>query len=124
GTVAGYMHLRNTGSAALVIDAVSSPAYAMGMLHENVRDGDKVRMRHLDTLAIAAGDTVELAPGGATFHHCRTLHRTPPNVSDHVRRAWANEFQVQPVPYDGDAPERPWVRAGQEAWERRSIFAQ
>jgi hypothetical protein len=68
---------------------------------------------------------VELAPGGATFHHCRTLHRTPPNVSDHVRRAWANEFQIEPVPYEGGAaPERPWVRDGQEAWDRRSVFTQ
>ena len=39
---------------------------------------------------------VPLAPGGATFHHCRTLHMTTPNVSDHVRRAWATEIQVEP----------------------------
>jgi len=39
---------------------------------------------------------VELQPGGATFHHCRTLHMTTPNVSDHVRRAWATEVQVEP----------------------------
>ena len=66
--------------------------------------------------------TVELAPGGATFHHCRTLHRTPPNVSDNVRRAWANEFQIEPVPHDGDEPHRPWVRAGQAAWDNRTVF--
>jgi copper(I)-binding protein len=83
GTVAGYMHLRNTGSAALVIDAVSSPAYAMGMLHENVRDGDKVRMRHLDTLAIAAGDTVELAPGGLHLMLMRPVG-PPPRAGDTV----------------------------------------
>jgi ectoine hydroxylase-related dioxygenase (phytanoyl-CoA dioxygenase family) len=66
---------------------------------------------------------VPLAPGGATFHHCRTLHRTPPNTSDRARRAWANELQLEPVRLAADdEPDRPWVRAGREAWERRSIL--
>ena len=39
---------------------------------------------------------------------------TPPNVSDDVRRAWANELQLDPVPLpDGAQPDRPWV-AGRE----------
>jgi ectoine hydroxylase-related dioxygenase (phytanoyl-CoA dioxygenase family) len=74
-----------------------------------------------DTKAVA----VPLAPGGATFHHCRTLHRTPPNVSDHVRRAWANELQVEPVPLaPEDHPDRPWIREFEQAWERRPIIQQ
>jgi ectoine hydroxylase-related dioxygenase (phytanoyl-CoA dioxygenase family) len=66
---------------------------------------------------------VPLAPGGATFHHCRTLHRTPPNRSDRVRRALAHELQVEPVRIaDDETRDRPWVRAGREAWERRAIL--
>jgi ectoine hydroxylase-related dioxygenase (phytanoyl-CoA dioxygenase family) len=65
---------------------------------------------------------VELSPGGATFHHCRTMHMTPPNVSSHVRRAWANEIQVEPVRLaDGDAPDYPWVREGKAAWDARQL---
>lgn len=65
---------------------------------------------------------VPIEAGGATFHHCRTMHMTTPNVSDRVRRAWANEIQVEPIPLpDGDQPDRPWVRDGQAAWEARSL---
>jgi ectoine hydroxylase-related dioxygenase (phytanoyl-CoA dioxygenase family) len=33
-----------------------------------------------------------LAPGGATFHHCRTLHYTAPNTSARPRRAFTTIF--------------------------------
>jgi ectoine hydroxylase-related dioxygenase (phytanoyl-CoA dioxygenase family) len=33
-----------------------------------------------------------LAPGGATFHHCRTLHYTAANTSDRPRRAFTTIF--------------------------------
>jgi len=69
----------------------------------------------LDAAAVA----VPLDPGGATFHHCRTLHMTTPNVSQRVRRAWANEAQVPPVPLpEGEVADRPWVREGREARAR------
>jgi hypothetical protein len=35
--------------------------------------------------------------GGAIFHHCRTLHSSGPNRSARVRRAYANEWQLEPV---------------------------
>jgi hypothetical protein len=66
---------------------------------------------------------VPLDPGGATFHHCRTLHRTTPNVSGRVRRAWANEFQIEPSPLPaGQVPDRSWLRAGREAWDNRPAY--
>ena len=34
-----------------------------------------------------------LAGGGATFHHCRTLHYTGPNRSVEPRRAYTLQFQ-------------------------------
>jgi len=65
---------------------------------------------------------VPLAPGGATFHHCRTLHMTTPNVSDHVRRAWATEVQIVPHALPpGEQPDHPWVREAEEAWRRRRL---
>jgi ectoine hydroxylase-related dioxygenase (phytanoyl-CoA dioxygenase family) len=35
---------------------------------------------------------VELPAGGAMFHHCQTLHYTPPNTTDRQRRALAIHF--------------------------------
>jgi ectoine hydroxylase-related dioxygenase (phytanoyl-CoA dioxygenase family) len=65
---------------------------------------------------------VPLAPGGATFHHCRTMHMTTPNVSDHVRRAWATEVQLEPEPLpEGEHKDFPWVREYEQAWSARKL---
>jgi hypothetical protein len=49
-----------------------------------------------------------LPPGGATFHHCRTVHGTGPNVSERPRRALTTIFHgppgVREVPLA-----RPWL---------------
>ena len=45
------------------------------------------------SLAIAA----PVPAGGAVFHHCRTLHSSGPNRSERERRAYANEWQLEPV---------------------------
>jgi len=52
--------------------------------------------------------------GGASFHHCRALHSSGPNITDRVRRAHICEWQLPPV--RGDSPaDRPWVKEGQRA---------
>jgi len=58
--------------------------------------------------------------GGAVFHHCRTLYGSGPNRSERPRRAYSNEWQIEPVKREYPAP-RPWfdeVRTAQQ--ERRS----
>lgn len=91
--------------------------------HRHVGDDPRVHGLVTDGVDARGEIAVPLAPGGATFHHCRTLHRTPPNTSARARRAWANELQVEPVPLaDDQQPDRPWVRSGREAWDRRRIF--
>ncbi len=37
---------------------------------------------------------VELPAGGATLHHCQTLHRTAPNTTDRQRRAYAVHYMT------------------------------
>jgi hypothetical protein len=49
--------------------------------------------------------------GGASIHHGQTVHCSGPNATDHVRRAYINEWQAAPplkreMPYD-----RPWYAA-------------
>jgi hypothetical protein len=89
--------------------------------HRHLDDDPSVHGLVTDGVDDGLGVAVPLVPGGATFHHCRTLHRTTPNVSERPRRAWANEFQAEPVPYPEGTNDRPWVREGHEAWERRTI---
>lgn len=38
-----------------------------------------------------------LKAGGATFHHCETLHHTAPNRTDRPRLAFPMEFELKPV---------------------------
>jgi ectoine hydroxylase-related dioxygenase (phytanoyl-CoA dioxygenase family) len=100
------------------------PGSHLGPVREHRHIGDDPNVHGLVSDGVDARTevAVPLAPGGATFHHCRTLHRTPPNQSSRVRRAWANELQVEPVRLtEAEEPDRPWVRAGREAWDRRQI---
>ncbi|HJP32911.1 MAG TPA: phytanoyl-CoA dioxygenase family protein [Candidatus Latescibacteria bacterium] len=59
---------------------------------------------------------VDLPAGGAMFHHCQTLHTTPPNRSDRQRRAFAIHFMTPGTRnIHGDLPvsfARPLLRAG------------
>lgn len=92
--------------------------------HRHIGDDPTVHGLETDVDAddVARAVAVPIDAGGATFHHCRTLHMTTPNVSARPRRAWANEIQVEPIPLpDGDRPDRPWVASGQEAWAARSL---
>ncbi len=62
---------------------------------------------------------VPLTAGGATFHHARTLHHTPPNRSDRQRRAVATEFQTTPTPR-AEPVHRPWIDEAKAAWAART----
>jgi hypothetical protein len=91
--------------------------------HRHINDDPNVHgLELLEPPPDTEGVAVPLDPGGATFHHCRTLHMTTPNVSTHVRRAWATEVQIQPQPLPpGDQPDYPWMRETEAAWRRRNL---
>ena len=86
--------------------------------HRHIGDDPAVHGLFTDDVDPALAVAVPLPAGGASFHSCRMLHYSCPNVSDRARRAWANEFQLPPlrraVPY-----ERPWVEEGRREFERR-----
>jgi hypothetical protein len=55
-----------------------------------------------------------LQPGGATFHHCRTLHFAGPNTTPNPRRAYI--VVVNAPPKRLEVPiSKPWIRAEQAA---------
>lgn len=62
--LAGYADLRNTGDAPLRISAVESAAFGSVSLHETTVVDGVSRMRELPGLAIDAGASVRLEPGG------------------------------------------------------------
>ena len=90
--------------------------------HRHIDDDPSVHGLWTEVVDDSSAVAVPLAPGGATFHHCRTLHMTTPNTTDRPRRAWANEIQVEPIPLpDGERPDHPWVESGKAAWAARDL---
>jgi len=90
--------------------------------HRHIGDDPTVHGLWTEVPDDSGAVAVPLDPGGATFHHCRTLHMTTPNVSDRPRRAWANEIQVEPVHLPrGERPDHPWVESGKAAWAARDV---
>ena len=47
-----------------------------------------------DQVEISRAEIIELPAGGVMFHHCQTLHYTPPNHTDRQRRAFAIHFMI------------------------------
>ncbi len=60
----------------------------------------------------------ELPPGGATIHHCKTMHYTGPNVSDQPRRAYILGFGAPPTTRSTPR-DFYWLRQQQTAWHER-----
>lgn len=63
GQGAGFVTIRNTGTDDRLLSA-STPAAGRAELHSMTRDGDIMRMRQLEDIALPAGGAVSLAPGG------------------------------------------------------------
>jgi copper(I)-binding protein len=61
---AGFGQLTNNGPAAMEIIAFSSPSFDDVSLHRTEQVDGVSKMRAVGALSVAAGETVELAPGG------------------------------------------------------------
>ncbi len=61
---AGYMTLLNEGSSAVTLVGVSSPDYARGEIHDMSMEGGMMRMRQLQSVTLAPGESLLLEPGG------------------------------------------------------------
>jgi ectoine hydroxylase-related dioxygenase (phytanoyl-CoA dioxygenase family) len=60
--------------------------------------------------------------GGATVHHCRTLHYAGPNRTDRPRRAYILVLGLPPTKADSPA-DRPWQTEEKEALAKLSSLA-
>ncbi|MCA3287924.1 MAG: copper chaperone PCu(A)C [Roseomonas sp.] len=61
---AGFMTLKNNGSAPDRLISAASPAARVVELHTHIREGDVMRMRPVADIPIPPGQTVHLRPGG------------------------------------------------------------
>jgi copper(I)-binding protein len=62
--MAGYMTLSNTSDSAQVIESISSPVFEAVEIHRSWVEDGIARMQPVTHLAIPAGDSISLAPGG------------------------------------------------------------
>lgn len=75
----GYLKLINVGGADRLVSASASVAKTVE-LHEMKMDGDVMKMRPVDGIALPPGKTVELQPGG--FHIMFIGLKAPLKVGD------------------------------------------
>jgi hypothetical protein len=89
------------------------------------RLNDDPRLHGLEACGADAGQAVScpLPAGGATVHHCRTLHHAGPNLTDAPRRAYALGFGVR-SPQFLLRSEFPWNAAHTSARQLRADAAQ
>lgn len=82
------------------------------------------RLHGLEVCDAEIGEPVAcpLPAGGATVHHCRTLHHAGPNMTEGPRRAYALGFGVRSREYLVRT-EFPWNTAPQSARQKRADAA-
>ncbi|TCO71878.1 copper chaperone PCu(A)C [Chromatocurvus halotolerans] len=79
---AGYLTLENDGDRPITVIGASSDASPRVEIHTTVRREGMQRMQQVETLEVAPGERVELAPGG--YHlMLRDMPRMPA-AGDHV----------------------------------------
>ena len=78
---AGYLKLANKGPVDRLVSA-TSPAAGTVEIHSMSMEGDVMKMRQVDAVEIATGQTVELKPGG--YHLMLMGLKTPLKVGDQI----------------------------------------
>ena len=64
-TGAAFLTITNSGAADDQLIAASAPAVSpITELHTHIKDGDVMKMRQVESIAVPAGQTVTLQPGG------------------------------------------------------------
>jgi len=74
---AGYLTVTNSSESPLTIIGASSPAASRVELHTTLQQDGMMRMRAVESLPLAPGESAELAPGGM---HLMLMQLTTPLV--------------------------------------------
>jgi len=81
---AGYMTIRNTGQVTVRILALRSAAFASIEIHRSLVQDGMVRMDPVESLSIAAGASLQLAPGGYHLMMMQPVAATRPGQAIEV----------------------------------------
>lgn len=94
---AGYFTLRNTGTTADRLLAVSSPAAARVETHVTVKEGDVSKMREVKGYEVPAKGSLELKPGGShlMFVDIKAPFKEGQRIEALLRFAKAGDVKVQ-----------------------------
>ncbi len=84
--------------------------------HHNIGHDPRIHGLEVDSADTSQAVACPIPAGGATIHHCRTLHYTGPNRSDIPRRAYILIF-AQPA-RQRETPRNFYWREGREVQER------
>lgn len=110
-STAAYMTLKNEGAGDDRLVSVSAEAPAMAMLHSSKSSDAVSRMRPMESgLAVPAGATIELKPGGT--HIMVTGLRAPLDVGDSLKltmrfeKSGERPVDVRVTPAFGPGPRR------------------
>lgn len=103
---AGFFALTNPGPVDCALEAATAEAIGRLEIHEHSHDGGVMRMRQIDLLAVPAGQTVTLQPGG---YHLMGFEVAPPlKAGDTVEVALDfGSCGVQVEQFAVRAPDRP-----------------
>jgi copper(I)-binding protein len=82
GVMAGYFEIENSGTKAVVINGVSSPAFASAMMHKTIEENGMSRMIHMEHVSVAPHSKVSFQPGG--LHVMLMSPKHPLKVGDKV----------------------------------------
>lgn len=82
--------------------------------HHHINDDPLVHGLVTDDVDPSQAVACPIPVGGATFHHCRTLHYSAPNSTVQARRAYILVFGSPPTKLEKPA-HRPWQTEEQEA---------
>ena len=90
--------------------------------HHHIEDNPLVHGLVTDDVDPSQAVACPIPVGGATFHHCRTLHYSGPNTTDQPRRAYILVLSAPPKKRDKPAY-RPWQIEEQEALAKLGSLA-
>ena len=93
----GFMKIENKGNVADQLVSASSPAAGEIQLHEMAMDGNVMKMRQVKDIAVPAGGSVELKPGGyhLMFMNLKGPFAAGQTVPVKLKFAKAGELEVK-----------------------------
>ena len=93
----GFMKIENKGASVDQLLSASSPAAGEVQLHEMAMEGNVMKMRQVKDIAVPAGGTVELKPGGyhLMFMNIKSPLTAGETIPVKLKFAKAGELEVK-----------------------------